>query len=686
MSVPALPATLGPPAPFPLVIAQSSEHDFVAPGVRRATYRMQTTDGPLVINVVAVDPREPTVRVRSVLANDRMVSAGETVRAMARRTGAVAGVNADYFDIGATNQPLNIVVRDGALLRTPSKRVVFDVRGDRSVRFENVTFSGSLRYGATTVPITAINEWPPQGGVALLDEAFGTAKPSPGVTVLDMVPVESEHAPLHPAGAFRIAAPGDATRAHVVRGYELAFGPAALALGEPPRVGDPVVVDIATMPALDDLAYAVGGGPTLVARGVPVDDPNAPAPEERDRRFPVSGAATLADGRLLLFCVDGRDTRHSIGLTRPQFAALALAFASTDAMAFDSGGSAELVARVLGDAEASVLGTPSDGEERVVADGVFVYSDAPPGPASQLVVRPSPIVAMPHARVNVRAAIVDAAGHALGSTHLAGGDTIRAGTASSVALVRAGALEAAVPIEVVDRLARLDLEADVRHPEPRTIVRLHATGYDARGREVAIGSGLRVRGRDGTFDASVPYRLGDRDERFEAVVGEATARLALRVGRRVVDLDLFDAKNAPAWRFATAPPGGTGSLGFANEPPELRLAYDFTRDGRAAYARAAGIALPGEPLGFAIDVAGDGSGVALRASFVNGLGETRAVTLAPHVDWHGWQRKTLMLPPDVTPPVRLTALYVVTGVGGAATHAAGTIALRAPAAIVAGRP
>ncbi len=50
--LPDLPATLAPPAPFPLVVAQSRSVDFVAPGIDRATYRLQTSQGPLVINVV----------------------------------------------------------------------------------------------------------------------------------------------------------------------------------------------------------------------------------------------------------------------------------------------------------------------------------------------------------------------------------------------------------------------------------------------------------------------------------------------------------------------------------------------------------------------------------------------------------------------------------------------------------
>src|SRR5580658_5699840 len=110
-----LPLTLAPPAPFPLVLAQATERASIAPGVSNQTYYLLTSNGPLVIRAVAVDMHEPTVRVDDVIAHDALLSPGETVSSMARRTNAIAGINADYFDIGQTNQPLNIVVRGGAL-------------------------------------------------------------------------------------------------------------------------------------------------------------------------------------------------------------------------------------------------------------------------------------------------------------------------------------------------------------------------------------------------------------------------------------------------------------------------------------------------------------------------------------------------------------------------------------------
>jgi hypothetical protein len=682
--MPVLPPTLAPPAPFPLVLNQSCETAFVAPGVRRATYRLSTTSGPLVVRVVVADLAEATLRIDAVLANDTLVSGGETVSSMARRTHAIAGINADYFDIGQTNQPLNVVVRDGALERTPSQRIAFDVRADRTVHFDRFAFAGSVRYGATTLPLTGVNEWPPQGGVTVLTPAYGNARPDPSVTVAALVPLAASHAAMSPAGTYRVASLGAWAVAGSVAETLLGFGPAARALGPLPAIGDTVAIDAGTTPSLDDLRAAAGGGPSLLENGAVVNDPFAPAPEERDRRFPVAGAATFAPRQLALVVVDGRDSAHSVGVTRPEFAALMLGLGASDAMAFDSGGSATLVARVLGDASASVLNVPSDGEERPVADGVFIYSDAPEGPPVQLVARPATIAALPNVDVRVSLALVDAAGHAVALPPSRTMQVVRGRARSGVAIVRAAGFVARIPFAVVPRLARLAIATASRDPDPHSDVRVGATGFDASGRVVALGDAVRFASDGGgRIDATGTLHVDDRDVRIVATAGGARATQLLRVGHHARPLPLFDVAHAAAWRFSSLPSGSGGAMAFDTDG-ELTLRYDFTATERAAYAQTA-IALPGEPQALRVDVFGDdAAGIGVRVALVNGLGERRALTLVRAVDWRGWRTVEVGLPDDVSPPVTLVALYAVDSLANAPTHAAGSLVFRNPLVVLAG--
>jgi hypothetical protein len=644
----ALPAQLAPPAPFPLVVAQWAAPENVAPGIRRCDYRLQTSAGPLVVHVVAIDTHDPSVRLGAVVARDKMISNGETVSSMAARTGAVAGINADYFDIGNTNQPLNVVVRDGALLRTPSKRAAIDVTTGGVPGIGYIAFSGTASYGTATLPLTGVNEWPPQGGAALLTPAYGSLAPSSGVVVAALAPVDGVAGM---PGTYRVVTIG-APVPGPVTGTLLAFGPAAQKIAPPPAVGDSVTIAYGTIPDAASLVAAVGGGPLLVANGAAVDDPFSPAPEERNVRFPVAGAALEADGTLLLIVVDGRKAAVSIGLTRPEFGALMRGFGATDGLAFDSGGSATLVARALGDTGTSVLNDPSDGRERPVADGLFAYSDAPTGEHPHLVVRPATFTVYRGASVTLHAAIVDDAGHRLRAADVAPLVTDAAvGTHTAVVREIGGALTAAVPYRVVDRVAALSIAPD--RPNPARGVRLDfsATAFDERGAPILLGSDTPVRwtiAGDRTTGAHAAYDTTRGDAPVAATLGGATAATLVRVGNRELAV--------PAY-------------------PETLLPYDFTGSARAAYANGI-FALPDEPVRMSIDVFGDGNGVPLRASFLNRYGEKSLLTLAKSVDWTGWRRVSLALPPDLNPPVRLTSIYVVRSLGGPPVSAAGSLRLR----------
>lgn len=648
----ALPAVLMPPSPFPHIVAQSHQSEFVAPGVTRTDYRLATASGPLAIEVVSVDTHEPTVRLGDVLATDRLVSGGETISSMALRTHAVAGINADYFDIGQTNQPLGVVISDGALIRTPSRRVALEVDRDGSIHFTPFTFSGSVKLFSGTVPLTAINEWPPQAGAAFLTPAFGPL--SSVAQKVTLVSLAALGPPASVAGDYRVLGvyPADVGP---LGAPTLALGPAALAIAPPPQVGDVITISADTTPPLAQVANAVGGGPLLLEHGEPYDDPNAPAPEERNRRFPVSGAALRPDGTLLLIAVDGRDPAVSSGLTRPEFAALMRGLGATDGMAFDSGGSSTLVARRLGEATTSLLNVPSDGTERRVADGLFVYSDAPVGGPARLALRPSRILAVRGARVRVTASITDAAGHVLAP---APGLTVDV-TRSETIAVKSGNLRAELPVDVVDRVARLEIGPARPNPDPNGLLQLTAAAADPSGRAIDVNGAVRWSAESGTFLEPGLYRASAHDDDVTAFAGGVRATTIVRVGRHDVPLGWFGAQG-------------------------LTLNYDFTKNARFAYANGS-YAVPGDPLAFSIEIDGDASGVAVRAAFVNRLGERTPLTLAQRVDWRGWQRRTVVIPGALNPPIRLVSLYAVNSLNTSPVHAAGTLAFRNPTVVLPGQ-
>ncbi|MBC5801692.1 MAG: hypothetical protein GIX03_01495, partial [Candidatus Eremiobacteraeota bacterium] len=160
-----------------------------APGLAYAQYALGSDHGPLAISLLSVDPAEPTLRFDTAIAEDHVISGGERTSAMSVRTGAVAGVNGDYFDIGRTYQPQGMLVRHGELVRGPTDRAALVIDRNKQVTIAEFRIRGEVRTAAGSMPITAVNDWPP-GDVCVITPAFGKVLPaSPGRTFVALQPL-----------------------------------------------------------------------------------------------------------------------------------------------------------------------------------------------------------------------------------------------------------------------------------------------------------------------------------------------------------------------------------------------------------------------------------------------------------------------------------------------------------------
>ena len=345
---------------------RSVHFDTTAPGIGYAQYALTTDHGPLAISVLTIDPAEPTLRFDTAIAQDHVISGGERTSAMGVRTGAVAGVNGDYFDIGRTYQPQGMLVRGGELVRGPVDRAALVIDKTKHVRFDEFHIVGTVRAAGRDYPITQLNDWP-AGAVTVITTAFGKTLPAAeGVTFAALAPTGR-------ANRYRVTSVTAATSAQPVS-FGIAIGPK---VGAQFRPGETVDVSYRIDPNVADAVAAIGGGPILVRNGVWYDDPHAPAPDERDYRWPVIALARQSDDHLLLVAADGRHPERSIGMTRPEFGDLLMRLGAVDAMALDSGGSVTMVSRAPGDATVTVRNVPSDNsDERWVSDALFLYSSA----------------------------------------------------------------------------------------------------------------------------------------------------------------------------------------------------------------------------------------------------------------------------------------------------------------------
>ncbi|MBV8637955.1 MAG: phosphodiester glycosidase family protein [Candidatus Eremiobacteraeota bacterium] len=679
----ALPLRLMPEAPFPHVVTAPRSAERVTPGVEYARYDMTTALGPMVVHVLAIAPNQPHVRVDSVLAHDALTSSGETISSMAQRTGAIAGINGDYFDIGATNQPTNVVVSNHILLRTPRKRFALFVT-NQGPEIAETSFTGQLQIGDRTFAIDAVNEMlPPRGGISLLTPQYGSVAPNESLTLLAL----KQGTGTPPFTTYTVVNQAN-NLSRQPAGYYVAIGPTAIATTGVPNPGDTVVAtgDLDPM-GLSNVQAAVGGGPLILADGKWYDDLDGPRGGTYSMRAPQSGAALTPDGTLLLVEVDGRQPDESVGVTPEEFSALMRAFGATRGMEFDSGGSSEMSVRIPGNTAATLVNSPSDGKERPVSDGVFVYSDAPVTTPAQIVAQPQAVRALVGAHVPVRFATVDASDHpvaAPGAIQVdvdpaslgayADGTFIARGAGSGNLIVHRGALVSRIPIDVDSNPARIVILPHEPMVDKNGRIALEAHAYDDAGYELALPAHLPWRANTGIIDGMGLFSAGSEDAVISLLIGDHLANARISVGFRELALPFTDHAH-----FMTAPKGGDGATS-SDCSGCVDLRYALGKGERAAYA-VADTPLPPRSAGVAFDVRDDGSGAHLKVALHNALNE-EVLLPATVLDEHGWRHVVVRFPQSLFQPARLTAIYVI-GAAPGEEHA-GTIEIKDVKAVVGG--
>ncbi|HUZ48227.1 MAG TPA: phosphodiester glycosidase family protein [Candidatus Dormibacteraeota bacterium] len=680
-----LPRQLDPPAPFPAILNQVPSEQTIAPGVTYGTYTLQTAVGPEAIHIVAVAPGHSDVRVGTMLANDALESSGESVVSMAQRSGAVAGINGDYFDIGNSNRPTNIVVQNGQLLQTPRKRYAFFIAGNGTPTISEVSFIGQIQLSDKTVGLDAVDTMSPNGGVTLLTPQYGNVAPSDSLTLVGLVPTSGTP----PFATYRVTGVLDNLQQQPP-GYYLAIGINAYATVGVPNAGDTIAAsgDLSPLP-LSNIAAAVGGGPMILQNGAWFADPDGPNGPGYSARIPCSGAAIAPDGTLFLLEVDGRQPLESVGITRPEFAALMRSLGATQGLAFDGGGSSGMAVRLLGQTAATAQGSPSDGSERRVADGLFVYNTDPIGPPARIVAIPNDVRMLPGATLALRLAAIDTHDHtvpppapiAVGiepanlATYRDGRlEALRPGTGTLQ--LHSGELATILPLTIDAAPARVVISPPQANVARGEQLRLGVAAYDARGFPLTMPAQLAWRASSGSVDADGLFKAGAHN----AVVGFDFAgrryQTTVTVGAHDVPLDF-----ATHARFFSVPSGGSGSVVRDPSCPGcVQLTFALGESERAAYALV-DLPLPRHVVGLSFDVRDDGSGALVKVALRNAIGEQILVP-ATRLNHPGWRTVRVRFPASVAGTARLVALYAI---GAPPGHPlGGSIVFRNVRAIVAG--
>ena len=341
------------------------------PGVTYSRQLQFTGHGPVVMHVIVAPKPTGLYALRPVLSNNAIVGR-ERVTSMQKRVSAeatVAGVNGDLFS-WTDGHPTGGLIRGGVLDKGPVDfRSTVGIDTDGVLHVERVTLAGTWQ-GSGQRRILGINEPPRANRTTLYTPAWGPRTPAenggaqailrpfpptkPNTTLASTVTeyVQGGNQPIPPDGAVLVA-----------RGSQAGF----LATEAP--VGSKVSIVLTLTPPWTNVTDAVGGGPIIVRDGKPVFRSfEGFTTDQLARRHPRTAVGQMADGRIVLVAVDGRQPGYSMGLTNFELALAMMRLGCVTASALDAGGSTTMAF------DGKLLNRPSDpGGERAVAEALTLF-------------------------------------------------------------------------------------------------------------------------------------------------------------------------------------------------------------------------------------------------------------------------------------------------------------------------
>jgi len=295
---------------------------------------------------------------------------------LAKRAGAIAGINGDFFDLFSdTSPPRGGVINAGRVLKSPRPNRLANlyVRTDGKAAIGAIPYDYSISRAAKTgrravthaiyslnSPDDAVNDH-----LVFITSALASGDLARGCEVVSGRTVAGVSTVTALTRTRSISRPAAGTWA-IAGCYSSADW-----LRNDLRVGDRVAVSLLYPKGRP--VVAIGGRRELVRNGAAFDDPTGSELSSWGPN-PETFACVSKDGlTVLLGAIDGR-TRNSVGVTYDQLTAYLLRLKCWSGVVFDGGGSTEMVAKLPGASAVTVQNHPAAGEERKIPDALVVVT------------------------------------------------------------------------------------------------------------------------------------------------------------------------------------------------------------------------------------------------------------------------------------------------------------------------
>jgi hypothetical protein len=656
--------------------------EWVTIGAKLEKWNWKLGESQAKVNVIEVDLANPHIQVDTLGGKSGQMGNKQSTTQLARERGAAAAINGDFFTLNAEGAPFGVHIQSGKLVTSPgyiSPKNTFALDMNRIPFIGRVDFDGTVTAAnGALFRLFGINKTQYQAGFrfegnshknrlhmytdkwnmknwvgASLQANYTVALVENNIVtqILENKAVESI-----PKGAFLL----------------LGHGEAESFLKDNVQVGETLLVDYKLNPgeewwmALDGTSLLVNQG-KFITHSTPGRNARTAVGYSQDNRY--------------MYLVTVEYSKESTGLTFAEFGQFLEFRGMWKAVNLDGGGSTAMSTRELGSFQVTSALIPSKGSERLIPNGIGIFSTAPQGklagwsmyvPKKVLInepvtvqvkaydeyYNPLKIEELPYNSKGPSSILWSTPRHfmvqQLGSYDL---DLTMQGKTEKHTIATYGMADVK-ELKITTDVLRLRVGESV---QAKAVIQL----TDGTKKNVAPSSlDWRLIGVKGNVqaDGTVTMQGNSVGMLVASYQGFSTAVPIVGGSTQFRTIDTFKEVGRYAITGHVGTESGTFSLTEDNGEKVGTFAYNFGSSEalRLAYLKygTLGMNISDQPSALSIKVKGDKSGHWLRTEFRDALGAVHRVDLASKVNWEGWKTITVDLP-TMAYPVTLNSIYVV---------------------------
>lgn len=650
-------------------------------GVTHESIERYTSIGWMNINVIRADLTDKYTNVEPI-NNENGVSNRAPLSAMIKSSGAIAGVNGDFFYMGDPTYTYGALIKDGNVITSPLPysygypTVSRLLNGDLNISVWNPKIA-LYAADSTVLDITVFNktsslEW----GPTILTSDWN--KTSPGFQSKDIVEVVVEN---------NIVTEVRKNQPSVVipnNGYIVASSNAATMeqLQQSFIPGQPVSLNIELDFSPDQVDWSYGALNYLVKDGQLND-----VSSEVLGAHPRTAIGFNRDNtEMIMVTIDGRNKDYT-GVKQTELAEIMMGLGAYNAVNMDGGGSTTMGVDFLKNSNITIVNIPSDGRERKIASGVGVFNTSPASDrVDRIEIIPEHESIFNNTETNLSLKFYneyftpldvspsdikytvspEGAGKVVNNVFFPetpGKTVITASADGAVGEVQINVLDKPAALKFNEELLVMGFEEKY---EMGSVLGVDKDGNSAYIPSKYLSYSYRNRVgqvENGIFTSGDVSNIGAITASFEGAV----KHIIVKVGYRYKTLNRFEDLND--LKLNLYPEGSKGNLSITKDfvkegSSAIKLDYDFTdmTDQSIAFIEFGknqeGIKLEDKPKAIGMWVYGDGKNHWLRTRITDAYNNQIKLTFADEVDWTGWKWVEAHIPEGTTYPVTLKNIYL----------------------------